>query len=226
VWGLGYSGGMAFLFPRIYPILDSATIPAAGREEFLRRLGSELAEAGVTLLEYRNKSAADEEIVADSRILRAAMPAPNIKLILNDRVDLVEQAGFDGVHVDAGDAPPSEARRRLGPVRIIGTFGGPADAGGLLLPGVLREPVDYFAVGPVFPTQTKETSKTAIGVEGVRRLRAKAGPDPVLTAAGGITLESAAEILAAGATSVAVSAAIFRATDPAAEFRRWVRALR
>jgi thiamine-phosphate pyrophosphorylase len=225
LWSLDYSGGMAFLFPRIYPILDSATIPAAGREEFLRRLGSELAEAGVTLLEYRNKKGRDEEILADAAILRAAMPAPNIKLILNDRVDLVERTNFDGVHVDAGDVSPDEARRLLGPARIIGTFGGPADAGGLLLPGVLQEPADYFAIGPVFPTQTKETGKSPIGAEGVRRLRAQAGPGPVLTAAGGIMLGSAAEILNAGATSVAVSAAIFRVANPAAEFRRWVMAL-
>jgi thiamine-phosphate pyrophosphorylase len=216
---------MAFLFPRIYPILDSATIPAAGREEFLRRLGSALAEAGVTLLEYRNKKGTEAEVSADAQILRAAMPAPTIKLILDDRVDLVEQADFDGVHVDAGDLTPGEARRRLGPARIIGTFGGPADAGGLLLPGILLEPVDYFAVGPVFPTQTKETSKTPIGAAGVRRLRTQAGPGPVLTAAGGIVLKSAAEVLEAGATSVAVSAAIFRAADPAAEFRRWFAAL-
>jgi thiamine-phosphate pyrophosphorylase len=216
---------MNFLFPRVYPILDSASIPAAGREGFLRRLGCELAEAGVTLLEYRNKTGADEEVLADAAILRVAMPAPNIKLILDDRVDLVEQAGFDGVHVDAGDLTPGEARRRLGPAQMIGTFGGPADAGGWLLPGILEEPVDYWAIGPVFPTLTKETSKTPIGAEGVRRLRAQAGPDPVLTAAGGITLESAAVVLAAGATSVAVSAAIFRAANPAAEFRRWVAAL-
>jgi thiamine-phosphate pyrophosphorylase len=221
----GYSGGMVFLFPRIYPILDSATIPVAGREEFLARLGSALAEAGVTLLEYRNKTGSDEEVRADAQILRAAMPAPSIKLILDDRVDLVEQVGFDGVHVDAGDLTPGEARRRLGPARIIGTFGGPVDACGLLLPGILEEPVDYWAIGPVFPTQTKETNKAPIGAAGVRRMRSQAGPGAVLTAAGGITLESAAEILEAGATSVAVSAAIFRAADPAAEFRRWVAAL-
>jgi thiamine-phosphate pyrophosphorylase len=216
---------MAFRFPRIYPILDSSTFPAAGREEFLRRLGSGLAEAGVTLLEYRNKTGTDEEIVADARFLRAAMPAAHTKLILDDRVDLVERVGFDGVHVDAGDLTPRAARGLLGPTRIVGTFGGPADSGGLLLPGILEEPVDYWAVGPVFPTGTKQTSKAPIGVEGVRHLRAQAGPDRVLTAAGGITIESAADILAAGATSVAVSAAIFRAANPAAEFRRWVRAL-
>jgi thiamine-phosphate pyrophosphorylase len=216
---------MGFLFPRVYPILDSTQIPPAGRAQFLQRLGGELAEAGVTLLEYRNKGATEAEILAEAQILRAAMPGPKIKLILDDRADLVEQAGFDGVHVDVGDISPREARRLLGPRRMVGTFGGPAELGGGFVPGVLEQPVDYWAIGPVFPTETKQTDHAPIGAEGVRRMRALAGPERILTAAGGITLATAAQVLAAGATSVAVSAALFRATDPAAEFRRWVAAL-
>ncbi len=209
-------------FPKVYPILDSAVIPKTGRAEFLRRLGSELAEAGVTLLEYRNKTGADAELLSDSAMLRAVLLAGKVKLILDDRVDLVERAGFDGVHVDAGDAAPAEARRLLGPGRIVGTFGG-SEA---LLPGILKEPADYLSIGPVFPTTTKQTDKPPIGTEGVRRLREQAGPDAVLVAAGGITLATALSVLAAGASVAAVSAAIFRAADPAAEFRRWVQALK
>ncbi len=208
---------MSFSFPRIYPILDASVIPAVGRAEFLRRLGNELAEAGVTLLEYRNKTGSGAELLADAEVLRAALPAPTIKLILDDRADLVEKTGFDGVHVDAGDVSPAEARRLLGPGRIVGTFGG----SDVLLPGILNEPVDYLAVGPVYATTTKQTSKAPIGPEGVRRLRAQAGSKRVLTAAAGITLETAPLVLAAGASAVAVSAALFRAPDPAAEFRRW-----
>ena len=213
---------MPFSFPKIYPILDASMIPATGREEFLRRLGGALAGAGVALLEYRNKTGSDVEILADTAILRSALPADQVKLILDDRADLVEEAGFDGVHVDAGDATPAEARRLLGPGRVIGTFGG-SDA---LLPGILQAPVDYLSIGPVFPTTTKKTSKAAIGAEGVRKLREEAGAGAVLVAVGGITLETAPTVLAAGASVIAVSAAIFRASDPAAEFRRWASALR
>jgi thiamine-phosphate pyrophosphorylase len=208
---------MAFSFPKIYPILDASTIPATDRQQFLHRLGSELAEAGVTLLEYRNKTGSDAELLADAATLRRAMPAPKVKLILDDRADLVDSAWFDGVHVDAGDISPAEARQLLGPDRIVGTFGG-SDA---LLPGILEAPADYLAVGPVFPTTTKQTSKSPIGIEGVRRMRALAGLDRILTAAAGITLETAPAVLAAGASAVAVSAAIFRSSNPAAEFRRW-----
>ena len=212
---------MPFIFPKIYPILDASIIPAAGRAEFLRKLGSDLADAGVTLLEYRNKSGGDAEILSDAAILREAMPAKNVKLILDDRIDLIDKAGFDGAHVDSGDATPAEARKLLGPGRIVGTFGG-SEA---LLPGILTVPADYLSIGPAFSTTTKQTTKLPIGVDGVRKLREEAGPKTVLVAAGGITLQTAPGLLAVGASTVAVSAAIFRTPDPAAEFRRWKAAL-
>lgn len=207
---------MTFAFPKIYPILDSSVIPAAAREEFLWRLGEGLAAAGVTLLQYRNKTGTDAEILNDGSTLRAAMPAP-VRLILDDRADLAKELEFDGVHVDAGDVWPEEAKRIVGPERMVGTFGGSTH----FLPGILDAPVDYWAVGPVYRTTTKQTDKAPIGPEGVRRMRELAGPDRVLTCAAGITLETAPPVLAAGASAVAVAAAIFRASDPAAEFRRW-----
>jgi thiamine-phosphate pyrophosphorylase len=206
---------MAFSFPRVYPILDSSVIPQTGRAEFLESLGRSLADAGVELLEYRNKTGTDAELASDAEILRRTLPAT--KLILDDRADLVVQIGFDGVHVDAGDVSVSEARRVLGPDRIIGTFAG-SDS---LIPGILSQPANYFAIGPVFMTTTKQTDKPPIGLEGIRNLRREAGPEVVLSAAAGITLETAPQVIDAGATVVAVAAAIFRAPDPAAEFRRW-----
>jgi len=212
---------MSFSFPKVYPILDAGAIPQIGRAEFLRRLGGDLADASVILLEYRNKTGSETGLLADAAILRAALPAGTAKLILDDRVDLVERSGFDGVHVDAGDATPAEARRLLGPGKIVGTFGGSK----ALVPGILKEPADYFSIGPIFPTTTKETTKAPIGAAGVRRLREQAGTNAVLVAVGGVTLETAAEILAAGASVIGVSAAIFRAKNPADEFRRWMAAL-
>jgi thiamine-phosphate pyrophosphorylase len=208
---------MGFEFPRIYPILDSSYMPASGRRQFLSDLGAALADAGVTLLEYRNKTGSDAELRADAEVLRAAMPEEQVRLILDDRAELVEAVGFDGVHVDAGDVTVREARRIVGTGRMVGTFAG----SDVLLPGILDEPANYFAIGPVFKTTTKRTDKRPIGVEGVRGLRAQAGPDVVLTAAAGITLETAPLVIEAGATTVAVAAAIFASEDPAAEFRRW-----
>jgi thiamine-phosphate pyrophosphorylase len=141
-----------------------------------------------------------------------------VRLILDDRADLVEAVGFDGAHVDSGDVTPIEARRLLGANRIVGTFGG----GDALLADILLAPVDYLSIGPVFPTRTKQTTKASIGLEGVRWLRAQAGPRPVLVAVAGITLETAPAVLLAGADVVAVSEALFGRSDPAGEFRKWV----
>jgi thiamine-phosphate pyrophosphorylase len=210
---------MTFSFPRVYPILDSAVIPLAGRAEFLQSLGHSLTNAGVELLEYRNKTGSDAELTSDAEILRRAMP--DTRLILDDRADLVAQVDFDGVHVDAGDVSATEARRILGPDRIVGAFAG-SDS---LIPGILSQSADYFAIGPVFTTTTKQTGKPPIGLYGVRKLREEAGPDVVLSAAAGITLETASLVIEAGATMVAVAAAIFQAADPAAEFSRWQRML-
>jgi thiamine-phosphate pyrophosphorylase len=162
---------MQFTFPKVYPILDSSVIPAIDRADFLRRLGTSLTDAGVTLMEYRNKTGSDTEILGDAAILRESMAAGKVKLILDDRADLVDKVVFDGVHVDAGDLSPAQARSLLGPDRIVGTFGG-SDA---VLPGVLEAPANYLAIGPVFETRTKKTEKKPIGIDGVRRLRDYAG---------------------------------------------------
>ena len=209
---------MRHSFPKLYPILDSSIIPATGRAQFLSRLGASLAQAGVTLLEYRNKTGADSEIISDATILRAALPVGQVKLILDDRADLVDDLGFDGVHVDSGDVTPSVARHLLGPAHIIGTFGG----GAAFVPGVLDTPADYFSIGVVFPTRTKQVAAPPIGIEGVRRLRIAAGPDPVLVAIGGLTPATGAAALAAGASVLAIAGAIFRQPDPAAAFRNWL----
>lgn len=209
---------MPFVFPKIYPILDSSFVLSTGRTNFLQLLGESLADAGVTLLEYRNKMGSGAEILADTAVLRKALPADKVKLILDDRADLVDAAGFDGVHVDAGDLSPAQARKLVGPDRIVGTFGGSES----LLDGILDAPVDYLAIGPVFRTRTKHTDRFPIGAEGVRRLREQAGAGVVLSAAAGITFESAQSVLDAGASMVAVAEAIFRNDNPAAEFRRWM----
>ena len=101
----------------------------------------------------------------------------------------------------------------------MGTFGGGA-AG--LVPGVLESSADYFSIGPVFATRTKQTTLPLIGMDGIRRLRAEAGAAPALVAIGGISLTTASEALAAGATVVAMAGGLFRQPDPAAEFRRWM----
>jgi thiamine-phosphate pyrophosphorylase len=212
---------MRFVVPRIYPILDSSYIPEEDRAGFLTRLGPSMADAGLQMLEYRNKNGTDAQLLTDAKLLRAAMPG--VILIMDDRVDVALAAGFDGVHVDAGDLPVADARRLLSlehraNAAVVGTSAGSEAQ----LAEALASSADYVAFGPIFPTNTKHTSAAPIGIEGVRRFRLVAGDAPVLVAAAGITLETASAILDAGANAVAVSEAIFRRDDPAAEFRRWM----
>jgi thiamine-phosphate pyrophosphorylase len=178
-----------------------------------------MTDAGVRLLEYRNKTGTDAEVMADARILRSTMT--RVKLIMDDRVDVAMAARFDGVHVDAGDLSPRDARLLLGAEATVGTS---ASSEAELLAAVDSD-ADYIAFGPVFSTTTKQTSVHPIGIDGVRRFRACSGAEPLLVAAAGITLETAPGILEAGADAVAVAAAIFRAEDPAGEFRRWMAVL-
>jgi thiamine-phosphate pyrophosphorylase len=210
---------MAFVLPNVYPILDSASIPSEGRVEYLDRLARSLAAAGVRLMEYRNKPGTDAQVLADARQLRAAMPS--CVLILDDRVDVAMAAGLNGVHVDAGDLPPADARALMGPEAVIGT----SASSEAQLMEALETRSDYIAFGPIFPTTTKQTSVPPIGIEGVCRFRSVAGTRRKLVAAAGITLETAPAILEAGADAVAVSAAIFSKPDPAAEFRCWIEVL-
>ncbi len=172
--------------PRLYPILDAGVFPTDpdARATFLTQLGRELADSGLTLLEYRNKSATDAEVFADARLLRAVLPVGRVRLVMGDRVDIALAADFDGVHVDDGDLPPSAARllleSALGSRAIVGTSASTEAA----LAAALRQPVDYIAFGPIFPTTTKQTSSTPVGLDGVRCFRALAGPDAILVAAG------------------------------------------
>src|SRR5271170_6133207 len=100
----------------LYPILDASFLPPLGqpREERLRSWMAELLSAGVTLLQYRNKSGSEGEVLADALVLRAAAPVGKCVLILNDYPVLAVEAGFDGVHVGQQDMSPRQARTLIG----------------------------------------------------------------------------------------------------------------
>lgn len=196
-------------FPCLYPILDTAFLPASGqpRRDMLQRLVTDLSAAGVEILQYRNKQGSEAEILADAAIMRTSA-SPALKLILNDFPALAVEAGFDGVHVGQHDMAPHAARAILGPDRILGV----STHNEAQLRAADQEPVDYIAIGPVFATTSKENPDPVIGLEYIRLVRAFTNKP--LVAIGGITLETAASVRAAGADSVAVISAIFSAQEP------------
>lgn len=190
-------------FPKLYPILDAGYLPVEGRAEFLARLVRELAYAGVGILQYRNKRGGEAEVLADARVMRAAAGA-RMLLVMNDWPRLAVEAGFDGVHVGQTDMSAAEARAIVGPGKIVGI----STHGEAQLRAADAAPVDYVAIGPVYATATKDDPDPVVGLDGVRMARGLTGK--ALVAIGGITVENAAAVWAAGADSVAVISAIFR----------------
>ena len=199
-------------FPLLYPILDAGFLPQdlALRSEMLVRLVGGLAEAGVGILQYRNKQGDVAEILRDAAAIQSSAP-PHLRLILNDYSHLVAPTGFHGLHLGQTDMPPRRARDLLGPEAIIGL----STHNEAQLRVAVGEPVDYIAIGPVFATNSKANPDPVIGLDGVRLARRLANV-PVI-AIGGITLSSAPMVWGAGADSLAVISAIFGAGVDAAK---------
>jgi thiamine-phosphate pyrophosphorylase len=118
-------------------------------------------------------------------------------------------SGAAGVHVGQEDLAPAAARAIVGPGAIVGFSTHTLDQ----VRAAAREPVSYIAVGPVFGTTSKDTGYTAIGLEFVTAAAQAAGSIPIV-AIGGITLETAPAVLAAGAAAVAVIGDLLAGNDP------------
>jgi thiamine-phosphate pyrophosphorylase len=207
------------LLPRLYGIVDSS-----GHEstQALLAFADALAAGGCTLLQYRNKAGNAcvmlEQATELCRLARARVPAPHVRLIMNDRADLCLAADFGGVHIGQEDLSPDSVRRIIGPERWLGVS--------THNPEQLREAdlttADYLAIGPVFATSSKNKPDPVVGLEGVRQAR-KMTRKP-LVAIGGITRANAASVIEAGADSVAVISDLLR--DPRKSAEEFFRILR
>jgi len=141
--------------------------------------------------------------------VRAAAPY-RAAIIVNDRADLAALSGAAGVHVGQDDLAPAAARAIVGPAAVVGYSTHTVEQ----VRAAVNEPVSYIAVGPVFGTRSKETGYEAVGLELVAAAAGVAGDIPIV-AIGGITLETAPSVLAAGAASVAVIGDLLSGDDPA-----------
>jgi len=196
------------LLSPLYPILDASYLNSRDdRRAYLRDVAEALAEAGVTMLQYRNKLDDDTQVLRDATWLREAAPA-SLRILLNDRAHLVRESDCDGVHIGQTDLSPDAARALLGPDRILGLSTHDA---GQVRAGDLTS-ADYLAIGPVYATGSKADAEAVVGLEGVRQARSLTARP--LVAIGGITLARAAEVRAAGADSVAVISALFNVPSP------------
>ena len=202
-------------FPRLYAIADRATLDARGMMvgEFAR----ELREAGVGLVQYRDKMNGPQEILRAAKEIDEAFEGVDVMRIMNDRADLAVLAGWEGMHLGQGDLGVEAARRvfestlastqpRRWGTQSDGVVGVSTHSEEQLRAALESRP-DYVAVGPVFATVSKANPDPVVGLELVRRARAMT--ERPIVAIGGITLANARSVIEAGADAVAVIGGLF-----------------
>jgi thiamine-phosphate pyrophosphorylase len=200
--------------PPLYAIVDAGILGAGVRPEQLTSaicsFAAELAAGGVTVFQYRAKKLCSREMLSHARELRRTLGS-GATLFMNDRADLCLAAGFEGVHIGQDDLSPEGARTVVGAERWVGISTHSVEQARR----ADRAPVDYIAIGPVYPTGTKENPDPIVGLEGVKAVRAITTKP--LVAIGGITRANAAPVLEAGADAVAVIGDLFQEPRRAAE---------
>ena len=197
------------MIPRLYAIIDAGLLSARGVP--LREFASELAKAGVTLIQCRDKTGSPQQILETVAELRTTFPGT---VILNDRPDLAALANADGIHVGQDDLLPGDARSVVGPGRLVGVSTHNDDQ----VRAADLTPADYIAIGPVFATGSKLNPGPVIGLEGVRRARALTSKP--LVAIGGITRSNARSVIEAGADSIAIISGLLADGETVAKVAR------
>lgn len=198
---------MNFKLPKIYPLTD-VSIAGFSHLEQVRKL----VAGGATLIQLREKRAAPRDFYESAKAVIEFARAQNVKIIINDRVDIALAARADGVHLGQDDLPIAAARKILGGKAIIGfSTHTLAEA-----EAAARLPIDYIAVGPIFQTFSKENPDPILGLENLKKARQAVGGFP-LVAIGGISVENAASVLQNGADSLAVIGAILNPPESVSE---------
>lgn len=210
--------GAARLAERLSLIVVTDTDCGEGRE--LITVVRAALQGGAPAVQLRAKEQSSREALALARRLGEETRRAGALLFVNDRVDLALAAGADGAHVGEDDLPIADAR---GIVPADFLLGMSADSPEVAR-AAERDGADYVGVGPVFATGSKPDAGAAIGLEGVRAVRA-ATSLPVV-AIGGIDEGNVARVAGAGAHGVAVISAVMRAHDPEKAARRLVEAMR
>jgi len=175
-------------------------------------------EAGVRLVQLREKDLPDPEFLALATEVRAMTMDSGALLIINDRVDTALETGADGVHLGLDDSPISAARER-GPDLVIGASTHSVDEARR----AQEQGASYINIGPLFETRTKAWGDKFLGLEGLREISAVSGLP--FTVMGGIKLDHVPDLVREGARTIAVVTAITAADDPAAEVQKFLAAI-
>lgn len=205
---------MRLVLPRLYVILDAALSRANPIDE-----AKGMADAGVRLLQYRDKNAGAGAQLRVSAALADTLVPLGVTLLVNDRPDVAWLAGASGVHVGQEDLGVEHVRKVVGKEKLVGVsthnveqFRKAADS-----------PADYIAIGPIFRTRSKSNPDPVVGTELLRQVRPLTSKP--IVAIGGLTLDTVQLVIDAGADSVAVISGILTAENPASRARQFVELL-
>ncbi len=200
---------------KLYAILD----PSIRGELPLLTIAERLLEGGARLIQYRNKTASSRQLLSDVRTLVQLARAKKARIVVNDRADVAWLGHAHGVHVGQLDLQVRHVRKILGPRKMIGISTHCLDQA----IEAAKTSATYIAVGPIFFTTSKNDPDPVVGLEGLREIRQYL-KQPIV-AIGGITAENAADVIAAGADSVAVISDLLRAEDISEHTKRFVKML-
>lgn len=204
---------MAFSLPKIYPITDISITQLSHLKQV-----EQLIEGGAKLIQLRDKYSTPKDFYDSAKSVMNFTHGKNVKIIINDRVDIALAVKADGIHLGQDDLPPNFARKILGKKAIIG-FSTHSVSQAIK---AVKLPLDYIAIGPIFATVTKENPDAVVGIEGLKTVREAIGDFP-LVAIGGINFENANDVLQNGADSIAVISQILHEPSKIAQtFRQFV----
>ena len=183
-----------------YPVLDAGLLARRGIPA--STAAEALLEAGVQILQYRQKGFFSRDAFDDARLIADLCRNAGVLFVINDRADMAALLN-SALHLGQDDLSPQDARKLLPLPSIIGF----STHNEQQLRDADREPVDYLAIGPIFQTASKENPDPIVGLDRLRSLRAITKKP--LVAIGGITRATARSVLESGADSVAIIGDLF-----------------
>jgi thiamine-phosphate pyrophosphorylase len=199
----------ALAHTRVYPLTDRQTSGRSHAEQVI-----ELSDSGARVIQLREKDLSGREFFEEAAAAVAVARKRGVKIIINDRVDIALALKADGVHLGQDDLPVEAARCILGPTAIIGFSTHKLEQAKI----AAQLPVDYVALGPIYPTRTKNSGDPVLGLTGVREIRTVLKAP--LVAIGGISEANGRELLDAGADALAVIGDLWKLGPDAKHLRR------
>jgi len=188
------------MLPKFYPILDPEIATRHGVDPVAA--AEQMLEGGATILQFRHKGFFSREVFVQLERVAQLCRDAGALFVVNDRADLAALTGA-ALHLGQDDLTPSVARKVVGTKTLIGF----STHNERQLRDAATEAANYFALGPIFGTASKQNPDPIVGLDELRRLRPLT--DRPLVAIGGITRANAQSVLAAGADSVAIIGDLF-----------------